>query len=296
VRRTLTLQQRQQRLAWSFAAPTVILLLAVGLLPLLETFWYSFTDAQTDLVRTPEFIGLKNFQQLFGRKEFWQSVLNTIVFTAGSVTLEFILGMAFALIVNSRFRGRGLMRGAMLIPWALPTVVAAQMWKWMLNDQFGVINDLLVRKTGLIDNPIVWTGSEGFAMLSIILVDAWKTTPFVALLLLAGLQLIPDELYEATDVDGAGTMQQFFAVTLPLLKPAILVALIFRTLDALRVFDVVWVMTEGQFGTESMATYNYRELIQNLRLGFGSAVSVMIFIIVAIFVFIYVNVVRIEER
>ena len=206
-----------------------------------------------------------------------------------------MLGLAFAMIVHSKFKGRGIMRGAMLIPWALPTVVAARMWGWMLNDQFGVINDLLVRKAGILPEPIAWTGQEGFAMASVVLVDAWKTTPFVALLLLAGLQLIPDDLYEAAEVDGASIPQQFFTITLPLLKPAILVALIFRTLDALRVFDVIWVMTDGQFGTESMATYDYKQLIEFGRLGFGSAVSVMIFILIAIFVIVYVDTVRIED-
>lgn len=290
------LQRRQAVFGWLFVAPALVLLLAVGLAPLGTTVYYSFTNASTDAFRPPEFIGLGNYAELFRAGAFWRAVVNTLIFTAGSVALESVLGLFFALIVHSKFHGRGLVRGAMLIPWALPTVVAARMWDWMLNDQFGVINDLFARVIPVLPSPLAWTGQDGLAMLSVILVDTWKTTPFVALLLLAGLQLIPDDLYEAADVDGARPVQQFFTITLPLLKPAILVALIFRTLDALRVFDAIWVMTKGEFGTESMATYTYRQIIAYQRLGFGSAASVAIFLLIAAFVVVYVQVVRLEEQ
>lgn len=290
------LQRRQARLAWFFLAPTLLLLLAVGLWPLLQTIYLSFTDGFTGSREPPRWIAFGNYTELARDPAFWRAVWNTVLFTAVSVSLEFVLGLGFALLVHSHFKGRGLMRAAMLIPWALPTVVAAQMWRWMFNDVFGVVNDLLVNRLGILAEPVAFTGTPGWAMASVILVDVWKTTPFVALLLLAGLQLISGELYEAAEVDGASRRQAFLAVTLPLLKPAILVALIFRTLDALRVFDVIWVMTRGQSGTESVATHTYRNLIEYSRLGYGSALSVMVFLLIALFVAIYVRLLRVDEE
>lgn len=289
-----SLQARQERIAWVFVVPALLVVLVVGLYPLISTIYLSFTDATRDPTQQIQFIGLRNYTELFAERDFWNSVLNTIVFTASSVVAEFVLGLFFALIVHSEFRGRGGMRAAMLIPWALPTVVAARMWGLML-DQFGVVNDILAFRLNLFDEPPVWTLERGLAMATVVAVDVWKTTPFVALILLAGLQLIPGGLYEAAQVDGANRRQTFFKVTLPLLKPAILVALIFRTLDALRVFDAIWILTGGESGTESMATYNYRTLFEYLRVGYGSAISVMIFLIIALFVVVYVSTVRVEE-
>ncbi len=291
-----SLAQQQERVAWAFVAPALLVVLAVGFYPLLSTLALSFTDAGTDPVAKARLIGFANYTELFQDKAFWQSVLNTVVFTISSVSAEFAIGLFLALVVNSEFKARGLMRAVILVPWALPTVVAARMWGLML-DQHGVLNDMLGLKAGLFDarDLPVWTSERGLAMLSVVAVDVWKTTPFVALILLAGLQLIPDGLYESAEVDGAGPVQRFFSITLPLLKPAILVALVFRTLDALRVFDAIWVLTSGQAGTESMATYNYRNLFQYWRVGYGSAISVMIFLIIALFVVIYVNSVRVED-
>ena len=186
MKHTTPLQRRQARLAWVFVAPALLALAAVGLFPLLHTIWMAFTDAWSDGRSEPALVGLANFSRLAGDTAFRAAFLNTIIFTAASVTLEFLLGLALALIVHARFAGRGILRAAILIPWALPTVVAARMWAWMLNDQFGVINDLLVRRLGILDDPIAWTAEPGWAMLSMILVDVWKTTPFMALLLLAG--------------------------------------------------------------------------------------------------------------
>ncbi|MEQ8818714.1 MAG: sugar ABC transporter permease [Sumerlaeia bacterium] len=272
-------------------APALLLLLLVGLYPLVATFITSLTNAQ-DGIGDPEFVGLKNYTTLFGQKDFWAAVWNTVVFTLGSVTIEFIFGLAIALVIHSQFKGRGLVRAAILIPWALPTVVSAKIWSYMFVDTYGVVNDLLVTKFHLLDTKPAWLAEPGLAMISVIAVDVWKTTPFVALLLLAGLQLIPGGLYQAADVDGANKVQQFFKITLPLLKPAILVALIFRTLDALRVFDVIWVMTGGAQNTESMATYNFQYLISFGKMGYGSAISVAIFLLIALFVIAYVVALR----
>lgn len=187
------------------------------------------------------------------------------------------------------------MRTAVLVPWAIPTIVSAQMWKWMYNDVFGVFNNMLLT-LGVISNPIAWLANKNTALWAIILMEVWKTTPFMALLLLAGLQIIPGDIYEAAEIDGASTIQQFFSITLPLLRPAILVALIFRTMDALRIFDAVKVMTGGGSGTETMATYAYKNLFDFQKLGYGSAICVVMFLVLAIFVVIYLTSFKVEEN
>ncbi|MDX2177494.1 MAG: sugar ABC transporter permease [Candidatus Sumerlaeia bacterium] len=290
-----TLARAQRRAAWLFLAPGLLALAAVGLYPLLDTFRLSFTDAFRGDPDPARWVGFAHYRALLADGAFREAVRNTVVFATASVALEFLLGLGIALLLAREFRGRAFMRTAMLIPWALPTVVAARLWAWMFNDVFGVVNDLLHTRLGLLPEPLAWTATPGLAMAAIIAVDVWKTTPFMALLLLAGLQLIPRELYEAARVDGASRWQQFRAVTLPLLKPAILVALIFRTLDALRVFDVIWVMTAGKFGTESLATYTYRQTMAFNRLGYGAAASVLVFLIIALFTAAYVTVLRVDR-
>jgi trehalose/maltose transport system permease protein len=191
--------------------------------------------------------------------------------------------------VNSKFPGRGFLRTAMLVPWAIPTAISAQMWKWMYHDVFGVINDFLVNVIPILPRKIAWVANANTALWALAAVDIWKTTPFMALLLLAGLQLISADLYEAASVDGATAWRRFWSITLPLLRPAIVVALIFRTLDALRIFDLMWIMTSGAFNTETMATMNQRQLVQFQRLGYGSTISVAIFLVIGIFVIIYIK-------
>ncbi len=183
----------------------------------------------------------------------------------------------------------------MLVPWAIPTVLSAQMWKWMYNDIFGVINDLL-RRIGVIEQNIAWLAKPATALPAVMAIDIWKTTPFVALLLLAGLQVIPEELYEAARVDGASRLRQFFTITLPLLRPAIAVALIFRSLDALRVFDVFYVLFGARPDTQTMAVYAQNNIVAFSDVGYGSAISVFIFLIIAIFVVAYVTALRVEAQ
>ena len=231
----------------------------------------------------------QNYTDLLHDTLFRHSIWVTIKFTLITVTFEFALGLIIALVVNSNFKGRGLMRAIMLVPWAIPTVVAAQMWKWMLDDIFGVINDLGAR-LHLLSHSHAWIADPSTALAAVCAVDIWKTTPFVALLLLAGLQVIPRDLYEAAEVDGANALQQFWKITLPLLKPAILVTLIFRTLDALRVFDVFYVFFGNRPDTQTMAIYAQSTIVGDGHVGYGAAVSVAIFLIIAIFVVIYVTV------
>ncbi len=225
---------------------------------------------------------------------FLNAIGNTLKFTVASVILELLLGLIIAMAVNSRFKGRGLMRAAMLVPWAIPTVVSAVLWSVILRgDQTGIFNKLLM-DLGIISKPQQWFSANGPWMASIIAVDVWKTAPFMALLLLAGLQVIPGDLYEAAAVDGASKVRQFFSITLPMLRPTIAVALIFRTLDALRVFDVFQVLLDTT--RPSMATYNYNRLVLTRSDGYASAVGVMIFILIFIFTVLYVRFVRIERE
>ncbi|PZA08600.1 MULTISPECIES: carbohydrate ABC transporter permease [unclassified Meiothermus] len=280
---------RQTRLAWLLVTPTLLVVALVAGYPLAQVFYYSFHKADIAFVEPPVWIGLRNYTYLLTQDgEFREALWNTLKFTFFSVTLETILGLAIALVIHSNFKGRGLVRTAILIPWAIPTVVSAQMWKWMLNDIYGVINVLGV-KLGLLANKVAFLANPATVLPSIIAVDVWKTTPFMALLLLAGLQLIPSDIYEAADIDGANKWQQFWSLTLPLLTPALVVALIFRTLDALRVFDVIFVMTGVNSATRSLAVYNRQQLIDFQDLGYGSTISVAILVIIFIFVFIYMR-------
>ena len=214
-------------------------------------------------------------------------VRDTLIFTIASVFFELILGLGIALLVNMSFPGRGMMRVLMLVPWAIPTAVSSRIWEWMFaSTRVGVIN-VMLQNLGIIDEPVAWLVNQSFQVPSMIIIDVWKTTPFMALLLLAGLQLIPGDLYEAAAVDGAGRIRQFFSVTLPLLVPTIAVALVFRTLDALRVFDLFQiVLAQSRY---SMASYAYYELINGQRMGYSSAISVLILILIAVFAVIYIR-------
>ncbi|GAO75758.1 binding-protein-dependent transport system inner membrane protein [Meiothermus ruber H328] len=231
---------RQTRLAWLLVLPTLLVVAFVAGYPLAQVFYYSFHRADISFVEPTEFVGFKNYIFLLQDPDFRGALWNTLRFTVVSVFLETVLGLAIALVIHSNFRGRGIVRAAILIPWAIPTVVSAKMWQWMLNDIYGVINVILVN-TGLVANKIAFLANPNTVLWAMVAVDVWKTTPFMALLLLAGLQLIPSDIYEAADIDGASKWQQFWTLTLPLLTPALVVALIFRTLDALRVFDVIFV-------------------------------------------------------
>jgi len=295
-RRRTKLQRRQTRLAWLLLVPALAVVAFVAIYPLGKTVYQSFTDQEFLAGITPtKWVGLDNYHQLIHDTIFRDTVRLTIKFTVITVSLEFLLGLIVALVVNSSFKGRGVMRAIMLVPWAIPTVVAAKMWLWMLDDTYGVINDLGMR-THILSHPHAWIADPATQLAAVSAVDIWKTTPFVALLLLAGMQVIPNDLYEAASVDGANQLQQFWRITLPLLRPAILVALIFRTLDALRVFDVFQVFFGYRLGSQSMSVYNQSVITQDGHVGYGSAMSVAIFLIISLFVVIYVTVVRVSEE
>ncbi|HEU4323670.1 MAG TPA: sugar ABC transporter permease [Roseiflexaceae bacterium] len=287
--------RRRERLGWLLVTPSVLVVVVVALYPLLRTFIASFTNERMGSTRPTRWVGFENYTYLLGDSTFLKSVTNTVIFSLSSVFFEALLGLIIALVIHSNFKGRGLMRTAMLIPWAIPTAVSSQMWTWMYNDVFGVINDLLYTRLGLISEKIAWLASPSLALPAIVSVDVWKTTPFMALLILAGLQVIPEDIYEAATVDGANRWQQFWSLTFPLLRPALLVALIFRSLDALRVFDIIYIMKGTATETVSMAVLARQTMIDLRQIGAGSAVSVVIFLILAVFVVIYTRFMRVEE-
>ncbi len=275
----LALERR--RAAWWFLLPAVVAVLLVAGWPLARTIWFSLTDARLDEAGAPGFVGLANYALLIADPDWWNAVRNTVVFAVVSVTCETVLGLVIALALNERMRGRGLMRAAMLIPWAIPTVVSAQIWGWMLHDQVGVVNQALLA-VGLIERPLAWTADPDLALWAVVAVDVWKTTPFMALLILAALQLLPDEIYEAAEIDGLGPVGRFFRLTLPLIRPALMVAVVFRTLDALRVFDLMYVLTGNSAATASMSIYARQQLVEFQDVGFGSAAATGLFLIIAL--------------
>jgi trehalose/maltose transport system permease protein len=287
--------KNRERLAWLFVAPAVLVVAIVALYPLFRTFYLSFTNARLGAGTETKRVGLDNYRYVLERDEFWDSLTNTVKFTIASVGLETLLGMIVALTIHSSFKGRGLVRTSMLVPWAIPTVVSAQMWKWMYNDVFGVINDFFGNKLGIMDPRHALLADPATSLWAIVAVDVWKTTPFMALLLLAGLQIIPGDIYESSNIDGAGKVRQFFDLTLPLLKPALLVALVFRTMDAFRVYDLVAVMKGQSPDTMTLAVYAQNTLVGSQRLGRGSAIAVIIFLIIAVMAFVYTRMIKVED-
>lgn len=286
-----SIERREARLAWWLVAPTLVAIVLVALFPLAWTAWESLHlhDLRMPWLGRP-FVGLDNYRDALRDPRFWGALAHTGLFAVVSVTIELALGTALALAMNRAFRGRGLMRAAVLVPWAMPTVVSGLLWKFMFDGDAGIANALLV-DLGVMRHPIVWFIHTGLAWVPVVLADVWKTTPFVALLLLAGLQNIDASLYEAARIDGATAWRQFRFVTLPMLRPAILVALIFRTLDAFRVFDLIYVMTGGGPGTstEPIALYTFNALLQNLRFGYGAALSVVVFIVTFGLALVYIR-------
>ena len=306
--REVSLQAQRARAAFWFLAPMLALLLFVAAWPLFRTIMFSFTDATSDTIFNgqAEWVGFDQYLErrvrpngdvvwrgVLADGDWWNAVWNTVRFSFYSVALETTLGLLVALVLNAEFKGRGLVRAAILIPWAIPTIVSAKMWAWMFNDQFGIINNALLG-LNLIDTPIAFTARPDTAMIAVLIVDVWKTTPFMALLMLAGLQMIPRDMYEAARIDGIHPVRVFFRVTLPMLKAAIMVAVIFRLLDALRIFDLIYVLTPRSEGTVTMSVISFQNLQQFGKYGEGSAQSSLLFAIIAIFVALYIWLGRVD--
>ncbi|HEY8553633.1 MAG TPA: sugar ABC transporter permease [Burkholderiales bacterium] len=270
----------------AFLAPALAVLALVTAFPVLYVVWLSL-QRYSLIGGAPEYAALDNYARLLGDARFWNALGNTLYFTAVSVALEIVLGLGIALLLAQPFVGRGAMRAIVLLPWAIPTVVAARMWEWMYNGDFGVINYLL-------GTEVNWLGNPYWAIHAAIAMDVWKATPFVALLLLAGRLAIPPDLYQAARLDGAGAWRLFRHITWPLLRPLLLVVLIFRTIDAFRVFDAIYVLTGGGPAntTETLSIYAYKVLFQTLEFGYGSALAVVVFACIAAVTAIYVRLLR----
>ncbi len=280
VQRSKGLQEKQ--LARLMVAPSMILIAVVAAWPVIYAIWLSLHEYSVRVAGLSRWAGFGNYSKALSNPDWWASLWHTLIFTVASVSLETLIGLAMALAMHAAFRGQGLLRTTVLVPWALLTVVTAIIWRTMFVSPYGFVNTILGTKT-------VWLGSEPQALIIIILADVWKTAPFMALLILAGLQVIPGEVYEAAKVDGATTWQRFQKITLPLLLPAILVALIFRTLDALRVFDLPYVLTGGQNGTSTLSTIAQEAFAANRLYGLGAAMAVLTFIVVMIVSFSYIR-------
>jgi multiple sugar transport system permease protein len=275
----------ERRLAWMLCAPAVIVMLLVTGYPIAYAIYLSLQKYDLRFPDDKEFVGLSNYADVLTSSTWWQDVGHTLVITVFSVSIELVLGMAIALVMHRAIFGRGPVRAAILIPYGIVTVVAAFAWRYAFDPTSGFVQGL-----PLISDTAAPLTQQSTSFVVIILTEVWKTTPFMALLLLAGLALVPDELHEAAKVDGASTFQRFVRITLPLMKPAILVALLFRTLDAFRVFDTVFIQTQGANGTETVSILGYNILINRVNLGVGSAVSVLIFICVILIAFVFVKV------
>jgi len=298
--------RQRVRTAWLFLAPMLFVLAAVAGWPFLRTVYYSFTDASLADLDARQWVGFDNYFSMLkmpsGRVLYdgllvdpvwWRAVWNTVRFAVVSVACETVLGMVVALALNAQFPGRGIVRAAILIPWAIPTIVSAKMWQWMLNDQFGIINVVLLN-LGLIHDKIAWTASADTAMIAVLIVDIWKTTPFMALLILAALQMLPREIVEVARLDGASPWQIFWRVTLPLIRPAVMVAVIFRALDALRIFDLIYVLTPNNVQTKSMSIFARENLFEFDKFAYGSAASTLLFLIIGLLTIAYIRIGRLS--
>ena len=265
--------------------PSLILIAIVAAWPIIYAIWLSLHEYSVrvaGLSRWAGPIGLRNYSKALSNPDWWAALEHTLIFTVVSVFLELLIGLAMAMAMHAAFRGQGVLRTVVLVPWAVLTVVTAVMWRTMFVAPYGFVNTILHTHT-------VWLGSEPQALIVIIIADVWKTSPFMALLILAGLQVIPGDIYEAAKVDGATAWQRFVRITLPLLRPAILVALIFRTLDALRIFDLPYVLTQGQYGTSTLSTIAQQTFATNRIYGLGSSMAILTFIIVMIVSFSYIR-------
>jgi len=272
----------ERGLAFWMVTPSMVLIALVAAYPIIYAVWLSLHEYSVRVAGLQRWAGLGNYQTALSSSDFWSALVTTLIFTVASVILELIIGLGMAMAMHAAFRGQGLLRTTVLVPWAVLTVVTAIMWRTIFESPQGFVNQLLGTDT-------VWLGQEPQALIVIIIADVWKTAPFMALLILAGLQVIPGDIYEAAKVDGATAWQRFRKITIPLLIPAILVALIFRTLDALRIFDLPYVLTKGAHGTTTLSLVAQQTFAQNRIYGLGAAYSVLTFLVVMIVSFTYIR-------
>jgi multiple sugar transport system permease protein len=275
-----------------FVLPSLVLLLAFAAYPLASSLWLSLQEVQV-FSNQQEFVGLRNYSELLSSGDFWSSLWKGLVFSVATVVLQLLAGIGTALLLNNAFAGRALVRGLILFPFVVPTIVAILIWKWMLNDLYGIVN-LFLLKIGAIHEAIAWLGSPELAMASVIVVNVWMFFPFITIQVLARLQVIPVELYEAARVDGAGSLQRFWHVVLPELRSTILLVVFIRGLWMFNKFDTIWLLTQGgPVGrTQTLPILAYLRAFQEYQLGAGAAASACIFMLLAVFGFWYTSAMR----
>lgn len=286
----LTLRQQDAFVGWLLVIPSLVIILGITLQPILTTIYLSFFEAPSGVNIPKTFVGLNNYLGLLRDSVFWQTIGRTLYFTVVSVSLELVLGLAIAQLLHTHPPGWRFLRTSLIIPWAVPTIVSGAMWRWIYNADYGALNGLL-QQLGLIKHYVPWLVDPTRAMNLVILADIWHTVPFVALIMQAALATLPAELEEAAAVDGATAWQRFLFIRLPQLRPAILVALIIRTVEAFRVFDIVYIITQGgpAFGTVTISYQTYLETFSYGNLGRGSALSFLISAFTLGMAFLYIR-------
>jgi multiple sugar transport system permease protein len=279
---------QERRLGLMMMSPSLIVMALVAAFPIGYAVFLSLNEYSVRVPGLSRFVGIDNYTEALGDSRFWDAFRATFIFTGISVSIELVLGVAFALAMHQAFRGRAILRATVLVPWAVLTFGTGLLWRSIFEPNLGFVPSML-SALGLPGADVLWYGEDGYAMATLIFADVWKTAPFMALLLLAGLQVIPEDVYDAAKVDGANAWQRFVRITLPLLRPAILVALLFRTLDALRVFDLPFALTNGANGTTTLSLHAYNELTKNRLVGEGSALAVLTFVVVMFVSFLYIR-------
>jgi multiple sugar transport system permease protein/N,N'-diacetylchitobiose transport system permease protein len=296
MRANRTVRRQEARFAWLLLVPALITVFGVILYPLIRTLLVSAYDVQSALDPSPAFIGIGNYVKVLSTPDVWASFGRTLYFTVVSLAIELVAGMGLALLLNAPIRFRWLFRTAVVIPWAVPTIVNAAMWKGIYNAQYGALNALFTQ-LGVINDYVPWLSQPWRAMNLVILADSWKTTPMVAFFLLAGLTGVPKEVYEAAEVDGLGWWKRFLYITMPLIAPAMSIVVVLRTVEAFKVFDIIYAMTSGgpANGTATISYYTYVTAFSDQNFGIGSAIAVLIVMIIAILCLAYLRLLRKTE-
>lgn len=285
----------QARTAYGMIAPSMLIIVGLGFFPVLFTLWFSLNDVNPGSLAT-DFIGLKNYTEILTTDAFWNSLKITLYFSLMSVVVQIVLGTLASILLNQNFKGRGFVRGIMLIPWAVPTIVNANLWKWIFNANAGILNKVLL-KLHLINENVVWLGNGKLAINMIILSDTWKMLPLVIIMLLAGLQTVSNDVKEASIIDGANAWQRFKTVYFPALKPMYIVVLVLRTIQTIRVFDIVYSLTSGgpNDSTQVISFYAYHEIFDYLHYGKGSAICVIIAVLILLLSLVYLKAGKTED-
>ncbi len=286
----LSLLTRERFFAAALLSPGMLLVVIFAFYPILYSFYLSLHRIILGLPGLGQpFVGLRNYADLLHDRIALHALANTLLFVFSSTLLEVMFGLCIALVMNRHFRGRGFLRASILVPWAIPTVVSSQMWRFIFHDKYGLLNFILFGSD--ISRYQAWLADPSIAFTAIVTADVWKTSSFAALLILAGLQTIPDDLYEAARIDGASAWQRFRKITLPLVRPALLIALLFRTMDAFRVFDLVFVMTQGgpADSTNVLQFYGYKKIFAEGLMGYGSTISVLVFLVTFVTAIVYLR-------